>query len=547
MNAIRTWKKATLLLVIAALAGTAFSAQEKEKKLSAREVRRALDMADDHLEDGDLSGAGGIFARIIQDYPERGDVHLKLARVYKGFGEWENAANAYSKAAELLESPEELGECYEALTIAYVKIADYPKAVEMGEKAVEMHPGNATLLVNLATGLAKTGDLVRAASMAKQALALEPNSAIAHSTLGEAALVEGNIQVAEEAFRKAIELDETIAESHAGLADIFFINENYEGAVQEATRALELNDKLTRAYGIRGKANNSLGNPETAYSDLAMAITVNAKDPDANLAFAQVYHSQGNVSMATTYFQKALALNPGLNDAYVTLADLLIQQGQVSEAGDLLRQAAERMPDNARVQELLGSSLEMEGNYEGALEAYIKAADLDPDNAMLHYKKGKILRERKQDYINGLAALELAVAAGGSDNPEIMTEYGVALYHAGQLDKSVDVLQQLVALSDYSNPLGFGYLGVTLKDKQQFSESAKFFKRAVEMVPNWGLAHWGLAWSSFGQLKKDCPCDGDEQLVSDLIEHAKQAVALGVNDPALAERADIIGRGEKVK
>jgi hypothetical protein len=35
--------------------------------------------------------------------------------------------------------------------------------------------------------------------------------------------------------------------------------------------------------------------------------------------------------------------------------------------------------------------------------------------------------------------------------------------------------------------------------------------------------------------------------VKTLVEHAKLAVQYGVNDPALTERADILGRGEKVK
>ncbi len=547
MKAIFTWKTATLLLVVTALAATAFTAQKREKKLTGREVRRALATAEDKIEEGNLPEAGGIYLRVLQDYPERGDVHLMLARIYRDFEEWENAASAYAKAAELLEKPEELAECYEVMTQAYVQIANYPQAVEVGRKAIEASPSSATAHVNLALGLAKTGDLEGAADMARKALELAPDSALAHSTLGEAAMAEGNTEEAEAAFRKAIELDDSTAESHAGLADILFAKEDYEGAVQEATKALDLNDKLTRAYGIRGKANNALGKADMAYSDLAMAITVNANDPDANLAFAQVYHAQGNAAMAMTYYEKAIALNPGLNDAYLALGELLIQQGQASKAGDVMKQAAERMPDDPKVQELLGSSLENSGDYDGALAAYTKATELDSGNAMAHYKKGKILRERKQDFANGLAALESAVAAGGSDNSDIMTEYGVALYHGGQLDKSLEVLQQVEATPDYDNPLGFGYLGVTLKDKQQFAESAVYFKKAVGMVPNWGLAHWGLAWSSFGQIKKDCPCDGDEQLVTDLVEHTKQAAALGVNDPALAERADIIGRGEKVK
>jgi len=67
-------------------------------------------------------------------------------------------------------------------------------------------------------------------------------------------------------------------------------------------------------------------------------------------------------------------------------------------------------------------------------------------------------------------------------------------------------------------------------------------------VPNWGLPHWGLAWASFGQIEPGCPCGPEgAKLKQALVEHAKKAAELGTNDPALMERADIIGRGEKVR
>jgi tetratricopeptide (TPR) repeat protein len=129
-----------------------------------------------------------------------------------------------------------------------------------------------------------------------------------------------------------------------------------------------------------------------------------------------------------------------------------------------------------------------------------------------------------------------------------LTELGVGYYEGQQVDKALETLAKATSLPGYENALGWAYYGVTLKDKQRYGEAAGYFQKAVGAYPNFGLAHWGLAWSSFGQIAKGCPCTPeDEALVKTLVEHAKLATEYGVNDPGLTERADILGRGEKVK
>jgi tetratricopeptide (TPR) repeat protein len=132
-----------------------------------------------------------------------------------------------------------------------------------------------------------------------------------------------------------------------------------------------------------------------------------------------------------------------------------------------------------------------------------------------------------------LVELEKAVSLQG-DNADYLTELGVGYYEGQQVDKALETLAKATSMPEYDNALGWAYYGVVLKDKQRFKEAAGYFQKAVDAYPNFGLAHWGLAWS-------------DEALVKTLVEHAKAAVQYGVNDPGLTERADILGRGEKVK
>ena len=135
-----------------------------------------------------------------------------------------------------------------------------------------------------------------------------------------------------------------------------------------------------------------------------------------------------------------------------------------------------------------------------------------------------------------------------SGNADYLTELGIAYYESQQLQPALETLEKAVTSPEYGNALGWAYYGVTLKDSQRFAEAAGYFEKAIEAFPNYGLAHWGLAWSAFGQIKAGCPCTPeDEALVKVIVDHAAKAAEYGVNDPGLQERADILGRGEKIK
>jgi hypothetical protein len=83
---------------------------------------------------------------------------------------------------------------------------------------------------------------------------------------------------------------------------------------------------------------------------------------------------------------------------------------------------------------------------------------------------------------------------------------------------------------------------------QGFAEAIEPFQRAAEALPNWGQPHIGMAWATFAQIPKGCPCGPeDEERVKFTTEHYQKAVELGMADPALKERVDVLGRGEKIK
>ena len=550
-----TSPRALLALVLLVGVGLAPVAAQEEEPLTRREVSRAIDLAEDALddaedavEDGDMeaareawSQAGGLFLRVLQDYPDRHDVRLELARIYVNFEEWENVASTYEMALEGLEEADEILEAWTAVANAYSMLENDLKVIEAARMVIELNPDPPVdVYLGLGASLARQGDFEEAARVAEQALAMAPDSAVAHQTLGQAAFAAEDYAAAEASFSRAVELDPNTARAHAGLADIFFARGEFQQAVDSATAALSLNDQLTAAYGIRGKANNALGNQQQAHGDLAMAITVNSEDPGANLAFAQVYESQQNIGQATTYYRKVTQLEnsppASRSEAHRALGRFAITALNYDEAVTEMTAAVEADPSSEEAKTGLGTA---------------------------HLEKAKSQRQA-QDIAGALASAQAATEADPG-NVLAQMEYGIALTVNQRVADAAPVLE--AALAAYPDDgdmndaaVGHWALGQAYIATNNFAGAEAQFTEATMKMGTWGEPFKMLAWAHVAQIQygpcrlKDaafgermqaagvgCPASAaDYARVEAAAAGYQKAVELGAVDPVLAERVAVL-------
>jgi tetratricopeptide (TPR) repeat protein len=520
------------------------SAQET-KKLNAREIAKLVAEADQAVAEGRHADAQKQLTTIVQQDPTNTAVAFKLGRVCKTLQQWDCVLTGYQLALAGVQGPEK-AEAHAALAAVYVQQQRYQDAVQNAKAALEVDPSLTDVHVMLATSLVRLGNPEGLAA-AQKATEAAPSSAVAWAALGEALTAQNRGEEAEAPLRKAVQLDAKIAAAHAGLAEILFRKGDLDGAIASATSALDLDPGLNRLYALRGRAHATKGNQPAALADLQQAVTINPQDAQLQLALGKLHGSLQNFELAADHYRKAASMNPQLTEAQLGLAEIMISLRDFNGAKEPVERSAALLPKSAQAQYLLGALREGFQQYDEALKAYETAATLDPKLAAAHHKRGKLLREHRKDSAGALASLEKALALDPG-NPEILTDLGVALYDQKQVDRTIELLRKAVGSAGYQNALGFGVLGLALKDKQAYDEALGHFDKAIALAPKWWLPHWGAAWSLFGSIKKGCPCGPeDEARVKKMKAHYDQMTALEGKDPSLAQRMDALLKGEKIK
>jgi len=519
--------------------------KQEQKKLSAQELKRMIGEGDRLLAAGNPLEARKQYLAVVEQEPGNVAAALKLGRASEQIQDWDGAIRAYTIVASSAQGSEK-AEGHTGLAAAYIRTGQFREAADNARQAIQLNPAATSARASLAYSLLRLGSTEEALAEARKTIELAPTSPLAQVTLGEALLGTGNVEGADSALRKALDLDPKAADAHAALAEIQHRKGDHAAAVSSATKALEINPNLARAYLARGKANHARGQTFLAQADLTTGLKGDLTDIEAHLALAQIVRSS-NPTLAVDLYKKVLALDPARGVAHLELGEVFVRRGDHASAREPLEKAVERLPQSARAHHLLGVVYEKQRDPDRALQEYTRAAELEPKLAEAHHARGKLLREHQKDASGALTSFQHAVELSPS-NAEFLTDFGVALYDAKQSEKAGEVLGKALATPEYNNPIGFGVLGLVLKDKQNFAEALGLFEKAAALSAKWWLPAWGAAWSHFGLIKKGCPCGAeDEERVRKIKEQYDRMVALGGSDPALEQRVEALLKGQKIK
>ncbi len=310
---------------------------------------------------------------------------------------------------------------------------------------------------------------------------------------------------------------------------------NFDAANKDIQEALSLAPTNVNSLLNYGSLQWKLGQKDAAQATFSKVLELDPHNRTALSSLGYLARDKGDAQLAESYFTRAVAAHPKDYAPYLALGDLYTAEGNFRSAEANYELAFQRMPTNPLI---------VSGGANAALEAH----NSDLAKRWLDRAKGnmndspQVMREReryltlKGDYAES-AKLGYAVLEKLPHDREGVVYLAYDLYYLGRYDDALALVtkyepiipndkdlaviagyvhahngQLREAVADYTRALdrdpkmalGYGNRGFVFNDLRQPGNAVKDFQTAIQLQPNYGEAHLGLAYADL-QLHRPKP------------------------------------------
>jgi tetratricopeptide (TPR) repeat protein len=383
---------------------------------------------------------------------------------------------------------------YTQLGDIYRRGGNYPKAIQMYEKASQLDPKNGILLSYLAECQAKNGNAEMAAMSYEQAIAMNPMASREYKALGDLYMQLKKTDAAIRAYKKYLEKTPDNAVARL-IGEQALAQKNYPDAV--------------KYLGMVGGADSHAAAFLATYGKACYLARDDAK--------------------ALPIYKQLAVLQPGA-EVYNTLYELTLRSGTKEEALGYLKKYGEYKPLDAASQRMLGDLLYEQKDRAGALSAYRKLAKSDP-TAKGYFKRYAelVMTDGKEDEI--ATVLSSAVAANEAD-VGMYTKLGDIYRQGGQYAKAVPMYEKASGLDPKSTALLTSLAECQLKSNNVAGASLTY-EQAVAMNPNASREYKMLGDLYLQQKKTDAAVRAYKKYLE---RNADNAIAKLVGEQSLLQK-----------
>jgi tetratricopeptide (TPR) repeat protein len=336
-------------------------------------------------------------------------------------------------------------EIFTTLADIYKKKAQFPKAIEMYQKALQKKPQSFNLLSALAQCQEKAGRDGEAILSYEQAVAMNAAAEKEYKSLGALYLKQGKKEQGVNAYKKYIE------------------------KVKDSDIALTI-----------GSWEYDQKDYKEAIKYLEMVTGNSAKKSDFLLMYAESAMKTGDTQKAEGIYKQMTVLFPKSPESYKTLFQIARDKKDMKAAAEYLTGYTSLKADDVEMLQLLGDINYDLKNNAGALAAYRAVLKAKPD-AKGFYKKYVELVTALGTPEEKVKALAGAIASGEAD-VNMYSEMGMSYLRAKEYGKAIQALEKATQL----DPKNYQLL-VSLADAQAGSGAVEMavitYEQAVAMNP----------------------------------------------------------------
>jgi len=405
------------------------------------------------LQKGDLKTAEEIFRAVLRDDPDNPFAYFNLGSIFTATRRIDLALTVLNRAVELkpdlVAAHLRLAEIYEGQGNVQEAVREYEEAYLYLEDGSPQEKAILTRMENLETTsrlrenwdrgitLFRKGNYLDSEAAFREVLRIEPNNAVAHYWLGTVLGVQNQFDDAIESFKTSLQMRPNLSDSRMRLIELLELKGSLAEARSEVERALffvedrdgpemqSLEEKLNSIEDqleIKTFIDEALtqvedDNIDGGISTLQALLKIH---PDQALAYfnlGNLWARKNRIDLAEASFKRAIEIQPHYSEAHQRLGQIYELVGYFNRAKgeyqkaqaplqktDRLRMELDgltaRVEQQRRFAEVSArglyqesQTLLQEGNVKEAIAKLVQAISVHPEDPNLHYKLGELYKQ----------------------------------------------------------------------------------------------------------------------------------------------------------
>ncbi|WP_414395893.1 tetratricopeptide repeat protein [Synechococcus sp. O70.2] len=349
---------------------------------------RAQELAELCREAGQLERSVELYRQLLEQDPQRPELHNGLGLTLAEQGKWEEAIAAFRRALEL--DPQRV-EAHINLGTALLEQDQPEAAIEAYRAALALQPDRPRVYFNLATAFRKLQQPERALDYYHVAIGLQPDYAEAHRGLANLLsdrklrkVFSNGLLDSMAHLSRALGVRPDFAQAYFEAGCLLLDQLRFKEAIPLLEKALEYKPDFALAYNNLGLAYRHLNEPEKEEIQYRQALVHDPQLAEAYCNLGLLLQSQHRNAEALPVLQEAVRLKPDFVEGHRALGSAYKELNRLSEALEALEQALALKPDDPSTYAVLAGVYLQQCRHKEAIQAYRKSAKLAPGVIAFH-------------------------------------------------------------------------------------------------------------------------------------------------------------------
>jgi tetratricopeptide (TPR) repeat protein len=386
-------------------------------------------------------------------------------------------------------------------------------ALEHYLKSAAADPGHEVLVLELARRFLQSRQPDKAIDLLTRVTASPQATGKMYAWLGRAYTEAGKIDLAVKANSTAIRKSPELLMAYRNLVELYQQDRKPKEAMRVLDEAAAHSSSNAEFWvdlaGLYAYYNQL--HPEEAETTKPKIVTAldranGLKPQELSLVqrLADGYRSTGEFDKAEAYYLELLERLPSLPGLRDKLADIYLRTDRKDKATEQFEALSRDNPSQEKAYYFLGNLAYQERRLTDAVDYFERALMLKPEFEPVYYR----LAELKLALNKPQEALELMERARSRFRKSYALEFLTASAYAGAKDytESVKHYTEAEVIAKASEPASLTHLfyfrfGSALERRGDYEEAEKYFRRCLELSPNFAEAmnYLGYMWAERGQ------------------------------------------------